>query len=225
MLPESDARETVEQQTTLALTRLLFAGTYAELGHLIGALADLVREVKGSLEFVRITLTERDQTVTVSHLGDLNQITDRDVRRLRRLSISLGGRHDGPALSLYISGRTATGDATGPDESSVRRLRSAANDLLRDRGRSPHWLTWRQLLGAGYALVVCAYALQVVTAPPVSLALLGVGCLLFAGPLYLPDVELLAPDQKTRWSRWSRYILGLVVAWLIGSLAVPFVTS
>lgn len=229
-----------EQQTELPLARVRFVGTYADLDQLVRDLADQVRQVRGNLDWVYIAVTEHGHTVKVHDLDELNRITDRDIHQLRHLSVSLGDKHDGPALSLYINVRQALrvrvgqmwGNASGPDEAPVRTLRASANELLRDRGRPPHWPRYWQLLGAGWTLEILAVVLVFVPparrlvpgAQPLGIALLGMACLLVLSPLYLPDAELLGPGEKTRWSRWSRSILGLVVAWLIGSLAIPLFT-
>ncbi len=221
--PVAAAQTTFEQETVLSLARVPFAGTYANLAQLIRDLADQVAQVTGDLDRVYIALTEHGQTVTVRHIGELNHITDRDVHDLRDLSISLSSNH-GASLSLYLSNRGTTmhGNARGPDEAPVRALRAAANDLLRDRGRSPHWLTYRWLVPPAVALYAAGLVLAfVLDAGIAGVSLLGMAVVLGASPKYLPDVELLGPNEKTRWSRWSRYILALAIAWIVGSLALP----
>jgi hypothetical protein len=219
----------VEQETELSLERVRFAGTYADLDGLIRDLADQVAQVSGSLSRVYIALTEHGHTVTVHHLADLHQITARRVRDLRHLSVSLRGP-DGVALSLYTSmhgralGATMHGYARGPDEATIRTLRATANDVLRTRGRTPHWLTYRVLVAAGVVLFAAGTILEnILEARASGIALILGSALLYASPLYLPDVELLRDGERTRWSRSSRYILALGVAWLIGSLAIPIV--
>lgn len=78
------------------------------------------------------------------------------------------------------------------------------------------------LLAGGVIDLIAIGLSRVEQTQPVAVGLYLIAALLFFHPLYLPNVELLRPHQKTRWSRWSRYVLALLTAWLIGSLAVPF---
>jgi hypothetical protein len=218
----------VERETKLPLAVVRFVGTYAAVHRLIDDMADQVRQARGSLDFVYVALTEPGTTLTVRHLGQLGEITGRDVHRLRHLTISLGSSADGPSLSLYITARRVlrgmSGSVVGPDEAPVRALRAAANDLLRDRGSFPGWVMWA-MTGGGMVVEAAGFGLLLLgDVRPLGWALVGMAFLLFAHPLYLPPIELLNDGDKTRWSRSSRYIIGLVIAWLVASLAVPFFT-
>lgn len=227
-IPLVPSQRIVERQTQLPLAGVRFAGTYQALHRLVTDLADQVRQVRGSLDYVYVVLTERGTTLTVRHLSELEQITGRDVHRLRHLTISLGSSVDGPSLSLYVSvGRIVrflSGSVVGPDEAPVRALRAAANDLLRERGGIPRWMN---SVMTGTAVVLDLIGLGLVFVDdlwPLGLAIAGSAVVLACHPFYLPPVELLGEDEATRWSRWSRYIVGLAVAWLVGSLAVPLLT-
>lgn len=227
-MPSATGQQMVERLTKLPLAGVRFAGTYDAVHRLVYDLADQVRQVRGGLDYVYVALTEPGRTLTVRHLSQLGEITGRDVHGLRHLTISLGSSVDGPSLSVYIRvGRIArgmSGNASGPDEAQVRALRAAANDLLRDRGSFPQWML---LAMSGTALVLEGIGIGLLFVAHVRLvgwALMGTALVLSAHQLYLPPVELLGEGEKTRWSRWSRYIVGLVVIWLVGSLAVPFFT-
>lgn len=222
-VPATHERRAVEQQTKLPLDRIRFAGTYVDLGRLVVDLAEQVRQVRGNLDYVYLALTEHGHTLTVYDLDQLNRISERDIRKLRHLTVALGSHSEGPSLSLYVTHKRMMGDAMGPDEAPVRTLRAAANDLLRDRGRSPHWLTYWHLWATGVVLYVAGLALSFFSElDAVAVALYGAAVVLYGNHLYVPEVELLSPGQRTRWSRFSRYVVGLIIAWLIGSLAVPF---
>ena len=227
-IPLVPSQPIVERQTQLPLARVRFAGTYGAVHRLIDDLADQVRQVRGSLDYVYVVLTEHGTTLTVRHLSELGQITGRDVHRLRHLTISLGSSVDGPSLSLYITYRSLfremTGNVAGPDEAPVRALRAAANDLLRERGSAPRWLSW-VMTGTAVALYGIGIGLEFVDDLwPIGVAVIVTGGVVACHQLYLPQVELLGEGERTRWSRWSRYIVGLVVAWLVASLAVPLLT-
>jgi hypothetical protein len=117
--PSGPSQPIVERQTQLPLARVRFAGTYEALHRLVSDLADQVRQVRGSLDYVYVVLTEHGTTLTVRHLSELEQITGRDVHRLRHLTISLGSSVDGPSLSLYVSVRRIvrflSGSVVGPE--------------------------------------------------------------------------------------------------------------
>jgi hypothetical protein len=213
----------VEQEIKLSLPATRFSGTYADLDKLVRDLADQVRQVRGSLDSVYVALTEPGHTITVHHLDELGQITTRDVKQLTHLSISLGAHRDGPSLSMFVA-RRMSASVTGPEEAPVRALRAAASDLLSERARAPGWLNVWTFGVATLLLQALAYvSIFLLDWPSIGFVLFGVALAVSLHPLYLPEVELLSATEKTRWTRWSRYIVGLGIAWLIGSLAIPIV--
>jgi hypothetical protein len=227
-----------EQKAKPPLGRIRFVGNYAQLGQLLRDLVEQIRRLTGGLSYMSIELTEEGHTVKVRHLDDLNRITDRDIRKLHALTVSLQAKDDGPWLLLSIRTTIAirnmrswamSGSIGGPEEVPLHAIRSATNDLLKDRSRSPSWLTYRALISASFVVDAAAIAvLQLIhhglLHQIVGFGLFGMMLVLFASPFYLPDVELINPGEKTRWARSSRFILGLLIAWLISSLAIPFVT-
>lgn len=228
--PEEEAslrpiQRVVERQTQLPLAPGRFAGTYEDVHRLINDLADQVRLVRGGLESAYMVLSEHGTTLTVRSLGELGQITGRDVHRLRHLTISLGGTADSPSLLLYISVRRVirhmSGTVTGPDEAPVRALRAAASDLLRDRCSAPRWMPCPIRCSSRVRRTAFGLLLVREGTWPVRAALLGIALIVSFHIFYLPQVEFLGPLERTRWSRWSRYVVGLAVVWLVGSLAIP----
>lgn len=212
----------VEQQVKLPLKAVRFAGTYADIHRLIRDLADQVREVRGDLPNVYVALTEKGTTITVRHLSGLGEITRRDVKKLTFLSLQLSGTDGGPSLVLFLSRRSLHGRVDGAEEAPARTLRAAANDLLRDRSRGPHWLSMLALSITSALIQIVGLGVSLIgSVRPLGWALFGIGVVLAFNWLYYPEVELLAQDERTRWSRWSRVIVGLVVTWAVGCLAVP----
>lgn len=214
------------EECNLSLSPVRFAGTYTDVHQLLLDVARQTQEADGEkpLARVHVALTEVDRTITVNDLTHLDQITGRDVRRLQRLNASFSTQ-DGPSSWFYVSRRALEGTVSGSDDAAVRALRSATNDLLRERGRSPHWLRGWMLYTVAFLLYLTALGLLNVDLQlwPVSVAVVGAALLAVSHPFYLPQVELLSDGEPTRWSRWSKQILGLAVAWLIGCLAIPFI--
>ncbi len=211
---------TVEEQT-LSLARVRFVGTYADLCQLIRDAAEQLREVVGTADFVYIALTEHPtRTVRVQQLDELSRIEERAPDKFRHLSVVLTHRDTGTSLLLYFSRRRAAtssmgGSVSGPNEAQLRTLRASTNDLLHSRCRSarlvPTLRVAGMILGLG-TVVAAVFALDIIVVVLLTVCM----WTLLASPFYLPEVELLSPGEKTRWSRWSRYVLGLIVSAVIG---------
>jgi hypothetical protein len=215
------------EEVNLDLAAIRFAGTYADVEGLVGDLAGLARQAgDGRLAWVYIELSEPDRTLRLDDVEDLGEITSRDIKKLMQLSVSFQ-TPSGVALRFTVRQRGLNGSVSGVDAADVRSLRASANDLLHERSRRPRWLQRWMLWSIAAACYSVALGL-VAVAPDVwyvSLALGGVALLDAWNWVYLPNVELLRDDEKTRWARWSKAVLGVALAYLLGCLAVPLIPS
>lgn len=226
------ARLATTETSTLALDRVRFVGTYNDLCELIRAVADQLHQATGSIDGVDIGLTEHPtRTVMVQRVEDLNMIADRDVDKFRHLSVRLTHRATGEpstSVSLHFSRRRAAtsymgGHVTGPHEAQLRTLRAATNDLLHSRCESSRIVPALQIGSWIVCLALVVEALLYELVPlGVWIALLGAALAMSLSPFYLPSVELLRPDQKPRWSRWSKLIILAIVVPIIVNLITEY---
>jgi hypothetical protein len=217
------------ERSTLDLARVRFVGTYRDLCKLIAEAAEQLRQVTGSVDDVEIGLSEHPaHTITVRRLEDLDTIADRDVGKFRHLSVRLTHRaSDGSfaTLALYFARpHSATsrmyGYVSGSEPAQLRTLRASTNDLLRSSYRSAFISVVLTFSGVILATAWSLFQVLAGWVPPlgVNLTILTTTSALCLNQMYLPGVELLRPDEKPRWSRWSKFIILLVLVPIVVDL-------
>ena len=217
------------ERSTLDLARVRFVGTYRDLCKLIADVADQLCQATGSVEDVEIGLSEHPaHTITVRRLEDLGTIAGRDVGNFRHLSVRLTHREpDGShtTLSLFFARRHSvtsnmSGWVSGSDQAQLRTLRASTNDLLRSSYRSAFISVVLTFSGAILATAWILFEVLAGWGPPlgVNLTVLMTTSALSMNQMYLPGVELLRPDEKPRWSRWSKFMILLVLVPIVVNL-------
>lgn len=226
----AEARLLAATETTrLPLARVRFVGTYPGLCRLIADVADQLRQATGSVDDVEIGLSEHPaHTITVRRLEDLDTIAGRDVGSFRHLSVRLTHRQpDGSytTLSLFFARprsftSTMGGWVSGSDQAQLRTLRASTNELLRSSYRSAFVFVVLTFSGVILATAWILFEVLAGWAPPlgVSLTILMTTSALCMNQVYLPGVELLRPDENPRWSRWSKFMILLVLVPIVVNL-------
>lgn len=204
---------------TFKLAPRRFAGTYGDIDSLVRQMGDLFQQVHGTADFVYVAVHERNETLTVQRLDDLDTITGRDIKRMKLLAVSYRG-NGGASLDLYISASGMEGKINGPEDAPARTLRAAAQDLMADHARGPrvlarYWAPWAIGMPLLTAMTASSVFLgQTRTATTATNVVIGVA-LMCSGWLY-PQTERLGTGEKTRLRRLAVWLIAAVVAAIIG---------